>query len=585
MAWDDAPPRWDELPPSPDELNPDQEKKPFMQAFNEITPTSLQRNEEPNKLNAASQNLGNKIFGGLAPQLQAKAQPITDRIYNAGNKLFNQPQVEPAPWSQLTSNSPEYVSARDQNIESLKNLQEQNPRSSMIGSAGGILATAPLMAAATPEIAGAGLLDKASQAAASGALMGAVENPGDVKGQVNPLQGQERLKNAGIGSLTGVASQGAAALGNKVVKVISGVPDFLKEFAQTRSAAATGLTGGQAAKAAKMDVFGDPGQTIKNLGSYATDNGIVKAGDTVKSVAKKSGEALKETGQKIGSVYQKALELRNDPKEWSLLSPEQQKDLTDNSLNPKQMVKEYLDQVKAKYYGENNGDEIIAAAEKSSNNFLNKGSADIVSVQKFKSDIGHEIYGAGPFVQPSEKPLIQAKSDFKDYLRDKLNSSIESLDRVFGTQLGGDLPKLNKDYNMLSTINNVAKTAYAKEEGNNLLGLRESGAVFGGAGLGASAGYKLGGVPGAIKGGIGGAVGGLLTKVGSKYGRANIAAGANVLANASKPMNYNMGDLAQKLQNNPGLIGAMGGASAPQSDINTKKSQKNNTRSLSGGKQ
>lgn len=98
----------------------------------------------------------------------------------------------------------EYKKARDATIDLENRSYEKHPIAYGAGAVtGGLISPLNKLAAPFEAAEGAGIAAKAVTAAKNGALLGAVTNPGDTKGVVDPLQVAPRLLNTGAGAVTG----------------------------------------------------------------------------------------------------------------------------------------------------------------------------------------------------------------------------------------------------------------------------------------------------------------------------------------------------------------------------------------------
>lgn len=153
---------------------------------------------------AALEGFGETATLGYLPQIQAGIEKI----------LPNPTADADAKLKAMGIDVPEqsYVQMRDENIARQGQLAKQNPGASMAGKGAGIVAS---MAMPLPGAA----MGKVARSALQGGITGAAYNPGDVKGEVNPLQLEERAPNAALGTLFGtaggLAGKGIGALANK----------------------------------------------------------------------------------------------------------------------------------------------------------------------------------------------------------------------------------------------------------------------------------------------------------------------------------------------------------------------------------
>lgn len=137
--------------------------------------------------NAAGRQAANTMAQGYAPQLVGGAKAL------AGG---------------------DYLKERDKVLKTMEADKARSPGSSMLGMGAGALASGGALSAAAPVNA-ASALGRVGQAGAVGAAQGAVYNPGDVGGELNPVQAGARTANAGIGALLGL---GGGAVGEGIGK-------------------------------------------------------------------------------------------------------------------------------------------------------------------------------------------------------------------------------------------------------------------------------------------------------------------------------------------------------------------------------
>lgn len=183
--------------------------KPETNAFSHI-PTAA---ENPSKGGAptvgdtALEHFGNSLALGHLPQLQAVAEPITDKIgdFFTGGRVAQAAKEFP--------DQDSYVKRRDENIARLKAESEANPWTA--GGASVVGAIPPILATG----GGAGVV----RGAAQGAALGAAYNPGDTAGVVEPGQFMER----GAQGLTGAAVGGAVGAAGKL-------PGYFKDRAKVK---------------------------------------------------------------------------------------------------------------------------------------------------------------------------------------------------------------------------------------------------------------------------------------------------------------------------------------------------------------
>lgn len=210
---------------------------------------------------------------GYLPQLEALATLGSKKLYQATGLFPESVGAELARQEEKGNIRPEgqFTALRDIGAAENRELAKYNPKASIAGTVAGGLLQAPLMAAAAP-LKGASAL---KQAAATGALTGAIYNPGDVEGELSGLQLGERATGAAMGGLLG-------GVGQKIGETVSKIPTKLAEKAKT---------------------FGERG-AIKAAGAYGIKQmeGLMnkKAVSKVADVMKKEG--LLQPGQSYDDV-------------------------------------------------------------------------------------------------------------------------------------------------------------------------------------------------------------------------------------------------------------------------------------------
>lgn len=370
---------------------------------------------------------------------------------------------------------------RDEVIQRFEDYEQKTredaPVASTVGDIAGYFAPAKGIGMLAKGGAGLlrskGMLDVATKAPKALQTAGKIAGVGAESAAIAGLQDQEggaeeRLHNAGQAFLTGSAFAGGGkalgAAGDELMQAakgmrIKGAGAMLKDF---------------------RNLF-DKGK-VDELSTYLKEKGLVGAGSSVASVAKKA-QALKEkAGKELASLYKQAQTKLADPKfadkldsaqafEKAGFSPRFQKDeilsfvrkgLGDEvgARNGITQVSNYLDDLVSKY-----GDEI-----------------DIVSARNIKSAIDRNInYSRNPL---SPDPIKeQAFKQLRRYVNQRIDDQVSLLDKVLDGSGKTALKQLNKDYGNAATVLDMATDKFARETSNRLMGLSEQ--IMGGAaGLG-----------------------------------------------------------------------------------------------------
>lgn len=474
----------------------------------------------PVQAQSALQGFGQAATGGYLPQLQSAlgglmpnpSEDIDQKLKDRGFKVNESPDT--------------YVYRRDEMIKRDQSLQNQAPGAYLGGQVGGALssavATGGLMGAGTKAT---GLAGGALKAAGAGAVQGALQNPGDTEGKVSPIQGPERLANAKSGAAFGAATFGVGKTLEGIGNKIASFPGKLEEFSQTKAFKAIGGIQKDFMKLVKNDNAPDP----KDIGQFAIKHKLIQVGESFDDVAAKAAQAAEATGKKIGDTYKDVQAHLDNPQILEKLSPEVRKNLISTELNTHDFSDDLLSKFKEKYKARAGGTAAISSVQPILDELKQNGqNANLVSIQGFKSDLDNMInYNKSLGEQPLTKQGIK---EVRDYLKDKIQERIDSLDKALGKNYLAPLKEANKQYGMWKIISGVSGERAAREAGGAAYSLGDRLAGGGGALAGAYLGYQHGGLEGAAKGAAGGAMLGVANKAARLYGNPILSNTANAAA-------------------------------------------------------
>lgn len=464
----------------------------------------------------------NQVTLGYLPQLQAAAEPVTDAIGNALSSTKIQPRS--------------YVEARDANIERLAEEEKQNPGSAFGGKAAGMALSAYL----TPGGAAKGILGAAGKTAAYGAAYGGLQNPGDVKGQVDPIQAEERLKNAAKGGLiglgSGLATGTASALLNKGA-------DKLSHIESTQA-----LKGAGAMTKEFRELNGK--ELTDEVGKFAREKGIVQAGDTVESVLPKARAIQNESGKQLGELYQQAQDTMRG------LGKKAYGKVEKIGINPVRDKEEILNLAAAKLKNEEGGPAALERLSKYLDSLRDQHgdmTLDPLTAHEVKSAVDRTInYSRNPL--QSEPDRETAFRELRKFINNKIQSQVDFLaDKMGNPEAGKALKEANRNYGFSKTLGDMAQNSLGRIQAHKMVSLTDT--IAGGAGVatGTGLGYIMGGdSKHAAEGGL---AGGLLSAVGnhafSKYGPGLVSAGAGRLAVPMGLLQKSGGGYLGQLLNSP----------------------------------
>lgn len=463
---------------------------------------TVQAQPEARTGEAAIQGFAQGATAGYLPQIQAATEPAIqgalgffgdDTDAKLKEQGFNIQQPEQS-----------YTQRRDQFIAQAKQLEEENPAASTIGQVLGGLSTALLPGTGAARAATG--LGRLGQAAATGAAMGALRNPGDVEGEISPLQLEERGKNVLLDAATGAVFQGGVEGVGAFGKVLKGAGGKIADYAEDKILKAIG----SAKKDFKsIEARGKASEITKT----ALDEGLVKIGDDIKDIAQKA-EAAQETSKKaLGKVYEKADEALEQS-----FGPVDFKPKVQNIIDAKkrELVSKYADHIE--------GDEIIDEVGKYLEKLEAKKDLTFGQLRKIRQSIDSKIKwtklnGKDEFQQE----LRSLRNEIQDEIGQKLKALDPNLSNQFSTE--------NKKLSNLIEIVDISDAKKAAEKTNASFGLRERLAGQSGTLVGTAVGSAIGGPVGAVVGaGVGSTLNSMTTKLARQYGTPFVAITANKIA-------------------------------------------------------
>lgn len=206
---------------------------------------------------------GNILLGGYGPQVIEGASRAFAPVYD---KLTG---------SHVADHLGDYVTSRDATIKKFEQESRDNPTASALGTGAGVVGSILMPAGAAAK--GATLMGKIGRGAIAGGTMGALVNPGDVEGELSPLQLKDRAKGLGYGAAFGALVPTAVGLGGKLASKASGA---LTSGAEHLAENATGAT------AVGAEKFKD------GTGRFLLDNKVVTFGADPKRIAANANSAI-----------------------------------------------------------------------------------------------------------------------------------------------------------------------------------------------------------------------------------------------------------------------------------------------------
>lgn len=450
----------------------------------------------PPNYQAGLESFGNAATMGYLPHIQAGSQPIFDAL----GDLLNGTNVSGEDY--------DYIKERDQNIDRQNSLSKQYPEESLYGTILGTAASAIPMTNVISKIKPIGNLMKGKTlpqrvagAAAAGAVQGAAHNPGDIKGELSPLQLPERATNALVsGAIAAPLHYGA----EKFLPKAKQGAKYLKGKAEELAFRGLGPFQRQADQNSHR---------INQIGRTALDEGVIVFPPTsAAGVADRAGEALVRSGQNLDKIIDELLLLEKQTK--GRFSSGSKKRLTDY-LKAKLLVKSDVPGIQ-----ENNR----FFSQMIDDLYDSMGRMNFEKIRKMKIEVGGASDKNGRRIgglinwDRLKSADIPIKEQFYRVLYDALKTSEEAgadaLEQAWHGANSTRFLDAKSNYGDLKAAQKIATKRSSAQKANQIMGLKSAVFGAGGASAGAYIGHKIGGehfgTEGAILGGALGTGGGAI---------------------------------------------------------------------------
>lgn len=435
---------------------------------------------------AALQGFGQGASLGYLPQLQAAVEPAVSKV---GDLITG---------SDTYKDLPDYATRRDQWASLQENLAARNPKAYMGGQMGGGV-TSALAVPGSLVAKGATLGTKLGASLGTGAAYRALQNPGNVEGEVTPLQLEDRA----------MAVADPIALG--IDAAIPGAGAGAKKIAETRAFKALGPYARDAMKQMPSDKYRDIGRTLLDSDTFGW------MPKSYESLANKLAALKTKSGEELGSTVEQ-LAQKETGVPISLSREGISEKLKQNLISP----------------------EVDAAG------VLDRNSRMMGYIDQFKGTLPEGV--EGPLNDPI--PLLQAEMKkrnlakeinwdrlpgadipdsevFNRELLTQLRGGVEEGGEALAKKTGFDVEKfkdLKNQYGNFSAAESIAQKRSAKEFANRTLSPSDYGTGLVGAGIGMTQG---GSPEERIKNAAIGASFGFVNKGARLYGNQLVSRGAN----------------------------------------------------------
>ena len=332
------------------------------------------------------------------------------------------------------------------------------------------------------------------------------------------LQLEDRAKNAAQDALTGAVVQGGLETAGAIGTGIKHAGSNIKSYSQMKALKGSGAMLKDFRKAVGNKKASELGQSV-------IDNKLMQVGDDVADIAKKSEAAMKESGNKIGAIYDKADDITS---------------LTSDDI--KGLNNDFLEEASKRLDGKVGGKEVAQKLENVLDVIRENPNPTFGQLRKLRASIDDQIN-----YSKATNDLPEFQSELV-HLRNKIQDMVKSKIGKVNPSLGKDLAKENKKFSNIAEIAKISKDKMAREEANAAFGLRER--ISGGAGavLGGMVGSSMGGPVGTLVGGaVGAKLGSISTKVARQYGTPYVAITANKVAKALEKNQSALGKFSKPL--------------------------------------
>lgn len=518
-------------------LSPQEEKR-----LQELEAKYSQPKSQGNAPESFIQNVGQAVSFGYLPQIQAATEPYIQKAFDYFGGDVDK-ELKEKGFQINEAHEKSYVQRRDEAIKKLEQISKESPKSALAGQVAGSIVGGVGLGGLFKTAGTVG--GRIAQATKSGALIGAIRNPGDTEGEVDKFQLKDRAINVVKDAATGAVLQGGLEGVGKVGKILRDAPDSIKKWSQIKSLKASGAMLKDFRKQ-----FGN--KKAFELGQSMIDNGVISVGDDIAQIAEKS-EGLKNiAGQKIGQIYEQADNIVND---IYGKSPMRKMQLDESNINLDKLSQKFLYNIKQKYTGKAGGEKIINSIASELEQIGMNGEVNLSKVKEIRSSID-ELINYSKATQEL-KPIQEELMNLRGTLQDSVRKRLAAIDKISNTDLAKQFASENKLFSNFAEISKIAKDKLARESSNAAFGLRER--ISGGAGtaVGAYVGSSFGPVGAAAGAAIGGSFGAITTKIGRKYGTPFVAISANKIAKA--------------LQNNPNALGTVSGSLIKAAETSPKE--------------
>lgn len=296
-----------------------------------------------------------------------------------------------------------------------------------------------------------------------------------IEGKNVPLMPQgtvgETVGNVVKGTVDPIIEGATNEMGGQVVgkaggAMIRGAADKLQSLGETKAFKAAGAI----FKDFKQQFIKSP-ERINELGRTMLDNNLVKAGDTVEDVARRSLDFKNQTGKQIGDTYTKVLDTTiTDPA--SPVAAEHILAIKEAGFHPHAQMDELKSMIANKFKGEPGSTGAISKAHQVIDELaMNGNNITPERALELKGGIDSMIDWSK---KATELPIEQeALKEVRTFIQGRLNGQVALMDQVLNTTQSKELVRLNRLYGNVADVANIARDNATRLKANQSFGLTD----------------------------------------------------------------------------------------------------------------
>ncbi len=362
---------------------------------------------------------------------------------------------------------PTYIESRDANIKRLEEQRKDSPVASKAGQIAGLMSTllVPVGAAAK----GASVGQRIAQGAKVGGAFGLLSNPGDVEGEENIAQFDQRLKNAAKGAAIGAAAQGVVEAAGPLAKKAS---EYFRKRAETKAVSAAGA---QAADFERLKGMGK--DRVSQLGRTLLDEDIVTKISTPGRVLKRLEAAEEPLENKLTALIQDAEDKIGSTEFWASLPGKDQEKLMGAMFNPKATAEKLKQEIVARY-NQIPLEKIQPALDEVDVWFKNRAAVmSPAEVQASKVQMNRFLKDTDFYKQVGiqKEGTLAARRGF----REGVEKNVDTLAEVMGEQ-GGQIRDVNRALGNIKDARKIAGKGVTRADAAPAFTLKDTVATVGG---------------------------------------------------------------------------------------------------------